>query len=107
MSAGTLAGRTLKVQFLGFDECPNQGALRRLVGAVLEDRHVQDPIEELNATNPEDTLRLRFPGTPTVRINGLDIEPNYVDNFANPKPEESLWQAKRTISTIPRSSSIR
>ena len=39
-------------------------------GAVLVD---------IDATDPAVADATRFPGSPTIRVNGSDVDPNYVD----------------------------
>ena len=33
----------------------------------------------LNASDPDEAARLRFPGSPTVRVNARDVDPAYLD----------------------------
>ena len=33
----------------------------------------------LNASDPDEAARLRFPGSPTVRVDGRDVDPAYLD----------------------------
>ena len=37
------------------------------------------PIRDIDATDPATAASLRFPGSPTIRVNGRDVEPSYVD----------------------------
>jgi hypothetical protein len=36
-------------------------------------------IEEVDASDPAVAAAHRFPGSPTIRIDGIDIEPGYAD----------------------------
>ena len=69
----------MKIEFLWFDECRNHEAARELLKAVLQTKHVQVNIEDIDASDPERAEQLHFPGSPTIRINGRDIEPGFVD----------------------------
>jgi hypothetical protein len=69
----------MKVEFLWFDDCPNHQAVLEMLEAVLRDRGTSADIEKINATDPEVARRYRFPGSPTIRIDGRDIEPEFAD----------------------------
>jgi hypothetical protein len=69
----------MKVEFLWFDECPNHEAARGLLLSVVQDLNVQTAVEDIDASDPGDAERLRFPGSPTIRVNGQDIEPDFED----------------------------
>jgi len=61
----------LYVELLYFDGCPNVEAARQAVQAVAGGIDVRlVPVE-----TPDDAERLRFLGSPTVRVDGRDIEP--------------------------------
>jgi hypothetical protein len=66
----------MKVQVLFFDGCPNHEALlphlRELLDAGLAEG---TDIELVRVEDDEAAARLRFLGSPTVRIDGRDVEP--------------------------------
>ena len=68
----------MDIQFLWFDGCPNHGAARVLLTDVLASRGLGG-FEDIDAGDADVAERHRFPGSPTIRINGIDIEPGYVD----------------------------
>ena len=37
------------------------------------------PIHDVDATDPATATKVRFPGSPTVRVDGRDVDPTYVD----------------------------
>ena len=51
-----------------------------MLQSVLTSRHVETDIEDMNASDPVRAEQLRFPGSPTIRVNGEDVEPNFVDS---------------------------
>jgi hypothetical protein len=69
----------MKIEFLYFDDCPNYRESRRLLSEVLGSAGVCDPVDEINAADPALAERLKFAGSPTIRINGADIEPGVSD----------------------------
>jgi hypothetical protein len=68
-----------RAQLLWFDGCPNHGAARALLADVLAELAPGTPVEEIDASDPAVAERLRFPGSPTIRIDGRDIEPGFTD----------------------------
>ena len=68
----------MDVQFLWFDGCPSHEAARDLLTSVLAAKGLQS-FEDIDAGDADVAERHRFPGSPTIRINGIDIEPGYVD----------------------------
>ena len=64
------------IQVLYFEGCPNRDATVALARNVLSALGISEEIEEVEVRDDEDAQRLRFPGSPTVRVNGVDIEPD-------------------------------
>ena len=69
----------LKIELLWFEDCPNRPAARDLLREVVSQRGLDTPVREIDATDPAEAARLRFPGSPTIRVNGRDVAPGYVD----------------------------
>lgn len=69
----------LTVESLWFDDCPNHEEALCLLRQVLDDKGMSVPIARINATDPEVAARIRFPGSPTIRVDGQDVEPGFVD----------------------------
>jgi hypothetical protein len=70
-SRSTNLDRQVVVEVLYFDGCPGFAELLpRLSALVSNDRIVLRQV-----TSPEDAAALRFLGSPTVRVDGLDVEP--------------------------------
>ena len=70
---------THSVELLWFGDCPHHEAARHLLSEVLADVAPGTPLRDLDATDPTVAARLRFPGSPTIRVDGRDVDPNYVD----------------------------
>jgi hypothetical protein len=64
-----------KVEVLYFEGCPNRDATAQLARQVIRDLGVEAEITEVEVANVEDAQRLRFLGSPTVQVDGVDIEP--------------------------------
>jgi hypothetical protein len=64
-----------RVEILYFEGCPNHEPARAMVERIAEQLRVEPEIELVEVANPETAVELRFLGSPTVRINGRDVEP--------------------------------
>ena len=67
------------VEVLYFEGCPNHEAARELVERVATDVGVEIDLRLTEVTSPEEAERLRFLGSPSVRVNGHDVEPGSSD----------------------------
>ena len=65
----------MKVEILYFEGCPNHVPTVELVQAVSAEIGAGASIEQIEIRGVEDAERLRFLGSPTVLVDGLDIEP--------------------------------
>jgi hypothetical protein len=63
------------VEILYFDGCPNYHAVRELVERVAGERALPPEIRLVEVPDPDTAERLHFLGSPTVRVDGNDIEP--------------------------------
>ena len=70
---------TPKVELLWFSDCPNRAAARALLQDVIANVAPDTPIRQIDATDPDTATAFRFPGSPTIRVDGRDVDPNYVD----------------------------
>ena len=69
----------MKIEILTFEGCPNAAAARELVERVVDDSRVEAEVAYVNVPDPETAEGLRFLGSPTVRVDGRDIEPGADD----------------------------
>jgi hypothetical protein len=63
------------VELLYFDGCPNYVAARETVMAVAAEIDVSPDLRLVEVESPEAAERLRFLGSPTIRVEGKDVEP--------------------------------
>jgi hypothetical protein len=56
--------------------CGHGEQTAELVATVLRERAPSAAMERIVIATQEDAARLAFPGSPTVRVNGIDIEPD-------------------------------
>ena len=69
----------LNIELLWFEGCPNHHAAKELLQEVLDEFGVDEQVVSIDVPDLEVGERVKFPGSPTIRINGADIDPEYVD----------------------------
>ena len=67
----------MKIELLWFEGCPNHEQLEALVRGVLAEESVESEIERIQVEDEEAGKAVCFPGSPTIRINGRDVEPGW------------------------------
>ncbi len=68
-----------RVELLWFHDCPNHPAARALLDELLGALAPGATVDEIDATDPAVAQRHRFPGSPTIRIDGRDVDPSFQD----------------------------
>lgn len=68
-----------RFEILWVQDCPNHPAARGLIDEVVAELGVQADSRSIEVADDAIAERLRFPGSPTIRVDGLDIEPGFVD----------------------------
>ena len=63
------------IEILYFEGCPNLGPTLELARDVVGELGLDTAIREVRVETPEEATRKRFIGSPSVRVNGKDIEP--------------------------------
>lgn len=65
----------MRVELLYFDGCPSYPVAEERVRRVLRERGLDAHIEMVRVQTDEEALRLGFPGSPTIRVDGRDLFP--------------------------------
>ena len=68
-------GRPL-VEVLYFDGCPNHDAAIALVERLGDELGIEPQVRLVNVPDPAAAQRLRFLGSPTIRVGGRDVDPH-------------------------------
>ena len=63
------------VEILSFDGCPNQQSAVALVERIDRELGTEAELRLVNVPDQEAASRLRFLGSPTIRVDGVDIDP--------------------------------
>jgi hypothetical protein len=64
------------VEILYFDGCPNHQETRELVERVSDELGLRPELRLVDVEDEDAARRLRFLGSPTVRVDGRDVEPH-------------------------------
>jgi hypothetical protein len=64
----------MKVEVLYFDGCPTYKTAEKTLRKVLAEEGIDAEVERV-AVSTEEAKRLRFPGSPTIRLDGHDLFP--------------------------------
>ncbi|HEY2467261.1 MAG TPA: hypothetical protein VGI45_05365 [Terracidiphilus sp.] len=62
------------LELLYLPGCPNHDRTVTLVRSVLRQEGLNTDVEEIPVNDYEEARARRFPGSPTVRVNGEDVE---------------------------------
>ncbi|MBI5420554.1 MAG: DUF2703 domain-containing protein [Deltaproteobacteria bacterium] len=65
----------MKVEILHFEGCPNHAPATEMVERVLRREGIQAEVRTVEVRDAETAEALRFLGSPSVRVNDVDIEP--------------------------------
>jgi len=65
----------MKIEVLHVPDCPNHAIALERLREILANESFQANISEVLVTDETTAQSLKFPGSPTIRINGRDIEP--------------------------------
>ena len=65
----------MKIQVLMSPGCGHGELALKLVKEVVREHAAGEAVEAITVATAEDATRWSFPGSPTIRVNGLDIDP--------------------------------
>jgi hypothetical protein len=69
----------VKIEFLYWEECPSHPEALVLLEDILAERGIDAPVEVIHVRTNEDAVEHAFPGSPTIRIDGRDVDPAGAD----------------------------
>lgn len=70
----TMGSSIAKIEFLYWEGCPSHERALELLRQVVAEERVDIPITIIRVDTEEETVPLDFYGSPTIRVNGLDID---------------------------------
>ena len=88
------------VELLWFDGCPGHEAARALLDDVIAQVAPGTPVESINASDPAVAQARAFPGSPTIRVGGRDIDPAFRDT-GDYAPRCRLYRTSDGLRGVP------
>jgi hypothetical protein len=82
----------MKVEILYFDGCPAYGTAKNTLKEVLADVGIGAEVELVAVNTDREARRLRFPGSPTIRVDEHDLFP---------APEREDWRVGCRVYASP------
>jgi hypothetical protein len=82
----------MKVEVLYFDGCPTYEMATKTLREVLAEEGMEAEVHLVAVNTDEEAQRLRFPGSPTVRLDGRDLFP---------APERETWRLGCRVYATP------
>ncbi|MGH2997011.1 MAG: DF family (seleno)protein [Gaiellaceae bacterium] len=64
----------MNVELFFWDGCPSYPEAEELLADVLRERGLHVAIERREVRTQAEAERLRFPGSPTIRVDGRDVD---------------------------------
>lgn len=66
--------REMKIELLYFDGCPSYRQALQNLEEVLAEEGIRATVELVKVSTPEEAEARRFLGSPTIQIDGVDLE---------------------------------
>ena len=82
----------MKVEILYFEACPAYGIAEKTLKEVLADQDIEANVTLVAVNTDEEARRLRFPGSPTIRVDVRDLFP---------APEREDWRLGCRVYATP------
>jgi len=68
-----------RIELLWFHGCPNHEAARAMIDEAVTELWTEARVITIEVPDEEAGERTRFPGSPTIRVDGIDIDPGFED----------------------------
>ena len=65
------------IEVLYTEDCPFWREVTETIEEVLKESKIKALVKRVRVSSEDEAKRLRFPGSPTVRINGVDVDPMF------------------------------
>jgi hypothetical protein len=72
----------MRIDFLYWEDCPSHADALARLRQVLADEGIDDAVHLVRVETQEDAERHGFPGSPTIRFDGVDLQPEGVQGRA-------------------------
>jgi len=99
-AASLSAAHRPSIELLWFEDCPNHAAARQMLIELVPIHAPGAVVRIIDATDPTVAASHRFPGSPTIRVDGVDIDPGFVDP-GDYTPRCRLYQTSEGLRGLP------
>ena len=65
----------MRVSFLYYEDCPSHDVALERLREVMDEEGIPGVVEVVKVETEEQARELRFVGSPTIRVDGQDIDP--------------------------------
>jgi hypothetical protein len=65
---------TVQIDFYYWADCPSHDEALARLRAVMAEQGLHDEVRIVEVRSDEEAQALRFPGSPTIRVDGVDID---------------------------------
>jgi hypothetical protein len=72
----------LRVSFLYYEDCPSHDLALKRLREVMAEEGIPDEVGVIKVETEEQARKLRFVGSPTIRVDGQDIDPPIDSHYA-------------------------
>jgi hypothetical protein len=72
----------VRVSFLYYEECPSYDLALERLREVMDEEGIPNEVEVIKVESEEQARKLRFVGSPTIRVDGQDIDPPSDSRYA-------------------------
>ena len=90
----------MRIELLWFEECPCHRDAEVLVRGVLAELGVEAGIERIEVPDEPSGVAVGFPGSPTLRVDGRDVEPAF-SPCAECTPRCRIYEASGRLGCLP------
>ena len=73
----------MNIELLYFEGCAHWVEARKLLSEVLTEQALPDEVTLVTVDSNEEAQRQHFVGSPSIRVNGIDVEPDAPDEGFN------------------------
>jgi hypothetical protein len=72
----------VRVSFLYYEDCPSYDLALERLREVMDEEGIPNEVEVIKVESEEQARKLRFVGSPTIRVDGQDIDPPSDSRYA-------------------------
>jgi hypothetical protein len=72
----------MKIELLYFDGCPSWKTGLKNLEAALQEEGLSVPVEMVRVADDNEAARLKFLGSPHIRVDGQDLWPEERENYS-------------------------